>query len=63
VPLSVAANAMLLQRGINCSALHEIMFVQFSEDNVMLRSHIIESENIPLNVRIKMPLFLQKQLN
>jgi hypothetical protein len=29
----------------------------------MLRSHIIESENIPLNVRIKMPLFLQKQLN
>jgi hypothetical protein len=61
--LSAAANAILLQRAINCSAPHEIVFVLLSEDNVTLRSHIIESENVQVKVRLKMSLFLQNQLN
>jgi hypothetical protein len=53
--LSAAANAIhvLLQRGINCSALHEIVFLLFSANKVMLRSRIIESENESVNVTLK----------
>jgi hypothetical protein len=58
-----AANATLLQRGIHCTALHEIVLMLFSEDNVTLRSHMSESENVPVDVRLKLSLFLQNQLN